>query len=230
MNGDVHFVAAGIDDGPTSHFRSDRNRRGISVYIFKNHAFVDGNKRTALAACLVFLEENSLLPDSNLPINDWEQFVLDVASSQLDRAATTHRLRKLLKKPRKSKRSSARLGSARLQPCWFRRRAETNFPFFSQPNDKPISTEVYFRACLDQTSTLDVTIWRFDVKNRCASDETDSLGSYARKKAAKREVQENEVEWAIARLDSIVPGQGRRRIFMRRYSERFLRLRCCYAW
>ena len=72
-------------------------------YICKNHAFVDGNKRTALAACLVFLEENSLLPDSNLPINGWEQFVLDVASSQLDRAATTHRLRKLLKKPRKSK-------------------------------------------------------------------------------------------------------------------------------
>ncbi len=72
-------------------------------YICKNHAFVDGNKRTALAACLVFLEENGLLPDRKLPVNDWEQFVLDVASSQLDRAATTRRLRKLLKKPRKSK-------------------------------------------------------------------------------------------------------------------------------
>jgi death-on-curing protein len=71
-------------------------------YICQNHAFVDGNKRTALAACLVFLEVNRPLPDRKLPINEWEQFVLDVAASQLDRAATTRRLRKLLKKSRKS--------------------------------------------------------------------------------------------------------------------------------
>ncbi len=71
-------------------------------YICKNHAFVDGNKRTALAACLVFLEENGLLADTKLPINDWEQFVIDVAANQLDRATTTRRLRKLLKKSRKS--------------------------------------------------------------------------------------------------------------------------------
>jgi death-on-curing protein len=70
-------------------------------YICKNHAFVDGNKRTALAACIVFLEENGLLADRKLPINDWEQFILEVASSQLDRAATTRRLRKLLKQPRR---------------------------------------------------------------------------------------------------------------------------------
>jgi len=67
-------------------------------YICRNHPFLDGNKRTALAACLVFLQENGFLPDSKLPINDWEQFILDVASSQLDRAATTRRLRKLLRK------------------------------------------------------------------------------------------------------------------------------------
>jgi death-on-curing protein len=54
-------------------------------YICKNNAFVDGNKRTALAACLIFLEENGLLPDRKLPINDWEQFVLDVAASKIDR-------------------------------------------------------------------------------------------------------------------------------------------------
>ena len=71
-------------------------------YICKNHAFVDGNKRTALAACLVFLEENGLLADTKLPINDWEQFVIDVAANQLDRATTTRRLRKLLKKSRRS--------------------------------------------------------------------------------------------------------------------------------
>jgi len=44
----------------------------------------------------------------------------------------------------------------------------------------------------------------------------------ARKKAAKREVPENEVERTIARPDSIVPGQLRRRIFMRRYFEEIL--------
>ena len=71
-------------------------------YICRNHPFLDGNKRTALAACLVFLENNGLLPDRKLPINDWEQFVLDVASSKINRDETTRRLRKLLKKSRRS--------------------------------------------------------------------------------------------------------------------------------
>jgi death-on-curing protein len=71
-------------------------------YICRNHPFLDGNKRTALAACLVFLEENGLLPDRKLPIDDWEQIVVDVASSKIDRDATTRRLRKLLKKSRRS--------------------------------------------------------------------------------------------------------------------------------
>ena len=46
--------------------------------------------------------------------------------------------------------------------------------------------------------------------------------AHARKKAANREVQENEVEQTIARPDSIVPGQSRRRIFMRRYFDAIL--------
>ena len=71
-------------------------------YISRNHPFLDGNKRTALAACLVFLENNGLLPDRKLPINDWEQFVLNVASSKINRDETTRRLRKLLKKSRRS--------------------------------------------------------------------------------------------------------------------------------
>lgn len=67
-------------------------------YLCGNDAFIDGNKRTALAACLVFLEENALLPEDKLPTDIWEEFVLDVASSQLDRDATTRRLRKLLRR------------------------------------------------------------------------------------------------------------------------------------
>jgi len=70
-------------------------------YLCRNHPFLDGNKRTALAACLVFLQTNELLPTAKLPIDDWEKFVLEVAASKLDRDATTRRLRKLLKRPRK---------------------------------------------------------------------------------------------------------------------------------
>jgi death-on-curing protein len=69
-------------------------------YLCRNHAFVDGNKRTALAACLVFLESNNLLPKAKLPTAPWEAFVLDVAASRLDRDQTTARLRKLLKRRR----------------------------------------------------------------------------------------------------------------------------------
>jgi death-on-curing protein len=70
-------------------------------YLCRNHAFIDGNKRTALAACLVFLESNGLLPDAKLPIGQWEEFVLDVAAGKLDRDATTQRLGKLVKRLRK---------------------------------------------------------------------------------------------------------------------------------
>ena len=65
-------------------------------YLCRNHAFIDGNKRTALAACLVFLQSNGLLPEKKLPMDRWEEFVLDVAASKLDREATTRHLRKLL--------------------------------------------------------------------------------------------------------------------------------------
>ena len=70
-------------------------------YICRNHPLVDGNKRTALAACLVFLEGNDLLPSVKLAMDEWENFVFDLAASKLDRDATTQRLRKLLKRSRK---------------------------------------------------------------------------------------------------------------------------------
>lgn len=73
-------------------------------YLCSNHPFVDGNKRTALAACLVFLEANGRLPDPGLPgreVNDWEALVLDLAASRLDRDATTKRLRSLLARRRR---------------------------------------------------------------------------------------------------------------------------------
>jgi death-on-curing protein len=66
-------------------------------YLCRNHPFIDGNKRVALATCLVFLSENGLLPDESLDPDAWESFVLDVAASQLDRDGTTRRLGELLK-------------------------------------------------------------------------------------------------------------------------------------
>ncbi|MGH8711694.1 MAG: type II toxin-antitoxin system death-on-curing family toxin, partial [Burkholderiales bacterium] len=68
-------------------------------YLCRNHPFNDGNKRTALAACLVFLETNGRLPHPDLPGRDvdaWEALVLDVAASKLDREKATICLRKLI--------------------------------------------------------------------------------------------------------------------------------------
>ncbi len=65
-------------------------------YLCSNHAFVDGNKRVALATCLVFLSENGLLPNETLPVDDWESLTLDIAAGKLTRGETTERLRTLL--------------------------------------------------------------------------------------------------------------------------------------
>lgn len=65
-------------------------------YLCQNHPFVDGNKRVALATCLVFLKENDLLPNEQLDVEAWEALTLDVAGSRLDRTQTTARLRHIL--------------------------------------------------------------------------------------------------------------------------------------
>jgi death on curing protein len=64
-------------------------------YLCGNHPFIDGNKRTAMMAAIVFLRLNEIEPASDS--DEWERLVLDVASSKLDRAETTRRLRRLVK-------------------------------------------------------------------------------------------------------------------------------------
>ena len=68
-------------------------------YICRNHPFLDGNKRTAMMAAIVFLRLNGIepAPDSGA----WEKLMFDVATSKIDRSHTTARLRKLLKRLRK---------------------------------------------------------------------------------------------------------------------------------
>jgi len=63
-------------------------------YLCRNHPFVDGNKRAALGACIVFLRLNGIEPKPDGP--GWEELTLAVAASALDREETTERLRKLL--------------------------------------------------------------------------------------------------------------------------------------
>ncbi len=65
-------------------------------YLSGNHPFVDGNKRVALATCLVFLSENGLLPEETLNVEDWENLTLAVAAGLLGREEITATLRKLL--------------------------------------------------------------------------------------------------------------------------------------
>ena len=65
-------------------------------YLCSNHAFVDGNKRVALATCLVFLSENELLPTEDLDADAWENLTLAVASGALARDEVTAMLRELV--------------------------------------------------------------------------------------------------------------------------------------
>jgi death-on-curing protein len=67
-------------------------------YLCKNHPFIDGNKRAALGACLVFLRLNGIEPKADGL--EWEKLPLDVAASIIDREETTARLRRLLPKRR----------------------------------------------------------------------------------------------------------------------------------
>ena len=66
-------------------------------YLCKNHPFIDGNKRAALGACIVFLRLNGIEPKTDGP--EWEALTLAVAGSMMDRDEATKRLRKLLPKP-----------------------------------------------------------------------------------------------------------------------------------
>lgn len=64
-------------------------------YLCRNHPFVDGNKRVAFGCCLLFLRLNGISTPTDGP--EWEELVLDVAASRVDRDETTRRLKRLLR-------------------------------------------------------------------------------------------------------------------------------------
>lgn len=83
--------------GGRSPFRDLAEVAGAYLfYLCRNHPFIDGNKRTALGACLVFLRLNGMDPQPDS--SKWEDLTLAVAASQIDREETTRRLRTLLPK------------------------------------------------------------------------------------------------------------------------------------
>lgn len=63
-------------------------------YLVRNRPFVDGNKRTALGACLVFLRLNGLDPRTD---NDgWRTLTTGVASGAVGREEAALRVRSLV--------------------------------------------------------------------------------------------------------------------------------------
>jgi death-on-curing protein len=63
-------------------------------FLCRNHPFVDGNKRVALASCILFLRLNGFEPRADGQA--WEDLTLDVAASKMDRKQATERLRSLV--------------------------------------------------------------------------------------------------------------------------------------
>ncbi len=62
-------------------------------YMCRNRLFLDGNKRTALGACISFLKINGIQTESDSP--EWERLVKAVDSHKLTRGEATHALRNL---------------------------------------------------------------------------------------------------------------------------------------
>lgn len=63
-------------------------------YLCRNHPFLDGNKRTALGACILFLLLNGIETKPDGPV--WETLTVNVASGRIDRDEATMGLRALV--------------------------------------------------------------------------------------------------------------------------------------
>ena len=63
-------------------------------YVCRNHPFLDGNKRAALGACVVFLRLNGRTPAADS--GTWETLTIKVADGSLDRHQVTAHLRRLV--------------------------------------------------------------------------------------------------------------------------------------
>lgn len=105
---DVLGAAPGVRDAGLLAAAAERPRTdvfGSEVYprlaekaaallhsLARNHALLDGNKRTAWASCLVMLDMNDIVLKTPDPVTEGE-FVLEVARGELDVPGIAQRLR-----------------------------------------------------------------------------------------------------------------------------------------
>jgi death on curing protein len=67
-----------------------------AYHISENHPFIDGNKRTALAVALVFLDINGF--SFNCPENDLYEMMMSVASGEIKKVELSRRFEKYSEK------------------------------------------------------------------------------------------------------------------------------------
>lgn len=82
------------------HFLHPTLPEQAAAYLFhisRNHAFVDGNKRTAWVVCLAFLEVNGVDTEVEFDAEACEVFVYEVAEGKHEKEFITQWLRALLK-------------------------------------------------------------------------------------------------------------------------------------
>ena len=73
--------------GTLLHKNIEEQAAAYLYHICKNHPFIDGNKRTALAVMEAFLGMNGW--ELNISNQDLENLVLDVANDRLDKSSIT---------------------------------------------------------------------------------------------------------------------------------------------
>lgn len=67
-----------------------------AFHIIKNHAFVDGNKRTGLLTALVFLKKNQIVIDADF--DSMYELAIDIANSKLNKEQIAEFFKKQSKK------------------------------------------------------------------------------------------------------------------------------------
>jgi death on curing protein len=78
-------VVAATFDGRLLHETLFEMAAAILYGICRNHPFIDGNKRTAVAAALIFLEMNGI--DIKADEDDFYDLVIGVAESRVSKSA-----------------------------------------------------------------------------------------------------------------------------------------------
>jgi len=79
-------IEAAVGRPYTGYYRSIHKKAAAIVqYLVRNHGFMDGNKRTALAVLLLFLKRSGYcLSQEPAPFQEIEQMILDVCESRMN--------------------------------------------------------------------------------------------------------------------------------------------------